>query len=755
MTSITPGPRNPARSKPIPAGLREKLLGAIRPEFRGDEVAFAVDDPVFGTTPCAVPGCSRATRTQGLCGAHYQRWQYFGRPDMSEFVATARLIGQRPRMPAGCIVDSCNFAASTRRLCHSHHYVWQQLGSPELPAGLALLKPLALDKRPTDCLVTGCPRWAQPHSDLCRPHQARWREHDRPPVEEFALTANDPRPLPPGERIIVTALPAHLRQEMQYTLQCRRDEAAGKTAPATVNAAVLLLATVGVTSMLERTEEQWRELAPNRTTSRRDVIQLIIYGRRKLETLLGGVGWESEYPRDVWRLHNLGLSTTNAVLRFDGIPQPWLRELAKRWLRWRLSTGSSKSTCLLSTRSLTHFAAFLATHTPEVERLADVGRVVLERYLAHLRLMTASAQYQASFICALNTFFTTIRRHRWDTSLPTETLFFTSDYPKRPAMLPRALAEHIMAQVEAPANLNRWEHPAHQLTTLILMRCGLRITDALKLAFDCVVRDSENAPYLRYFNHKMKREALVPIDEELEQLINRQQQRVRQRWPGGVPVLFPRQMNNADGTRPTGSDTYRAALYRWLACCDVRDERGQPFHLTPHRWRHTLATRLINRDVPQEVVRRILDHDSPQMTAHYARLHDSTIRAHWEKARKVNISGDTVTLDPDGPLAEATWAKHRLSRATQALPNGYCGLPIQQSCPHANSCLTCPMFLTTAEFLPQHRHQRNELLQIISAAEARGQQRLAEMNRTVVTNLDTIIALLTKDSPDEGHSHAS
>ncbi len=59
------------------------------------------------------------------------------------------------------------------------------------------------------------------------------------------------------------------------------------------------------------------------------------------------------------------------------------------------------------------------------------------------------------------------------------------------------------------------------------------------------------------------------------------------------------------------------------------------------------------------------------MTAHYARLHDTTVRRHWEKARKVNIKGQSVTVDPDGPLAEATWAKQRLGRVTQALPNGY------------------------------------------------------------------------------------
>ncbi|MFG2638794.1 hypothetical protein ACGFX8_34460 [Streptomyces sp. NPDC048362] len=65
-----------------------------------------------------------------------------------------------------------------------------------------------------------------------------------------------------------------------------------------------------------------------------------------------------------------------------------------------------------------------------------------------------------------------------------------------------------------------------------------------------------------------------------------------------------------------------------------------------------------------------------------------TIRRHWEQARKVDIRGEKVALDPDGHLAEAAWAKQRLGRGTQALPNGFCGLPLQKTCPHANACLT-------------------------------------------------------------------
>jgi hypothetical protein len=158
---------------------------------------------------------------------------------------------------------------------------------------------------------------------------------------------------------------------------------------------------------------------------------------------------------------------------------------------------------------------------------------------------------------------------------------------------------------------------------------------------------------------------------------------------------------------------------------------------------------LINRDVPQEVVRRILDHDSHAMTAHYARMHDSTIRRHWEAARKVNINGETVTLAPGGQLADAAWARQRAGRATQALPNGFCGLPLVKQCPHANACLTCPMFITTPEFLPQHREHQRQVLQIISAAEARGQDRVAEMNRQIAGNLDTIITALQQDADEK------
>jgi hypothetical protein len=106
---------------------------------------------------------------------------------------------------------------------------------------------------------------------------------------------------------------------------------------------------------------------------------------------------------------------------------------------------------------------------------------------------------------------------------------------------------------------------------------------------------------------------------------------------------------------------------------------------------------------------------------------------------RINIRGELIHLDPDGPLSDAAWAKENLARAKQTLPNGYCGLPLQQTCPHPNACLTYDNFLTTVEFLPQHRDQLARTDELIARAQADGHQRLLAINEPVKTNLQRII----------------
>ena len=64
------------------------------------------------------------------------------------------------------------------------------------------------------------------------------------------------------------------------------------------------------------------------------------------------------------------------------------------------------------------------------------------------------------------------------------------------------------------------------------------------------------------------------------------------------------------------------------------------------------------------------------------------------------------------------------------------------------------MFFPPPESLPRPREHRQQALQIITTAEARGQLRLAEMNHQVLGSLDNIITALQADPGAAGREAA-
>ena len=85
---------------------------------------------------------------------------------------------------------------------------------------------------------------------------------------------------------------------------------------------------------------------------------------------------------------------------------------------------------------------------------------------------------------------------------------------------------------------------------------------------------------------------------------------------------------------------------------------------------------------------------------------------------------------------------HPQARVHTSLPNGYCGRPPQQHCPHPNARLTCPDFQTTPTFLDIHRRQHDQTRLLIATAETDGRFRLADNHRQVHDNLSRLIAAL-------------
>jgi len=158
------------------------------------------------------------------------------------------------------------------------------------------------------------------------------------------------------DRFDLRALPMPMRLEIAYAIQRRVDERRTKTRPDTLRRLLNQLPTSGVSSLLDRNPDQWNThlgfSSERGSVARRFLLDAIGY----LRDLIDGVGWDAEYPRDVWLLRRLGYPGRDTALRFDGIEPVWLRELTKRWARWRLSTGTTVGTVEADVRAITGFA---------------------------------------------------------------------------------------------------------------------------------------------------------------------------------------------------------------------------------------------------------------------------------------------------------------------------------------------------------------------------------------------------------------
>ena len=454
--SLDPSPGN--RS-----GLLAKLMAAVRPQFRVDVYIPVQGELIFDAGSCLVPGCPRQPRTRQLCRGHYYRWQRRGGVDIEAFIADPGPgpVG-RSELKA-CAASGCRYGAARQGLCVRHQGFWERAGKPDRTGWLASL-PVVADEGRRVCRLSFCTLWAQGNSPLCHNHKSRWYAVGRPEIEEFVRRCEsagddrfDFRPLTNSRQ---------LRLELQYALQCRHDERQVNTHSSSVTAVIRAVAASGVTSLLNWPMPRWRDylaaaLGPGHDQNGQ--LAFLRYTHERVEDLACDGGWETEFPRDVWELRRVGIKGTRARPRFDRITQRWLRELAKRFVRWRLSVGRSVNQAVIDILALNRFSGFLADKHVAVDRLAGVDRAILERYLADLARDPRATHSRSRDIGSLNAFLQAVRRHDWDTSLPANALFYPEDFPRPDKRLPRALAEQIMAQVESTANLDRWRNPDGRL----------------------------------------------------------------------------------------------------------------------------------------------------------------------------------------------------------------------------------------------------------------------------------------------------
>ncbi|MGI9098029.1 MAG: tyrosine-type recombinase/integrase [Solirubrobacteraceae bacterium] len=451
-------------------------------------------------------------------------------------------------------------------------------------------------------------------------------------------------------------------------------------------------------------------------------------------------GWEELWVKDVWSRSELphgdlasGYDGEDRI-HFEGLLQPWLKEAAKRWARVRLLGDTTPSTMSNYVTDVRRFSEWLADHAPEVRSPALLSREVLEDYLLWVRHRSPwkPATRQRRVIALRNL----LEEQAEDglAGLPRGAIIHGGEVPRVDYRLPKELGAGVFAQWVDPANLALIDSEQHRTVVVLLALTGFRVSSIVTLARDALQLGPDGHPYLRYRNIKSKREAILPIAPQLAEQLTRQDAWLRGQYPEGSEWLLPSPRAATKGAAKGAAfhiapRTIDHIVKGYVRRAEIRNTDGElALHIHPHLFRHHVATSMVNDNVPLTVIQKVLDHGSMLMTAHYARLHDETLRREvrrWHE--RVNVRGERIALALDGPLQEAAWMKERIARAKQALPNGYCGLPLVQTCPHPNACLSCDSFLTDGSFRHVHEQQQAETRRLLTDAREHDRVRLVEV----------------------------
>jgi len=469
-------------------------------------------------------------------------------------------------------------------------------------------------------------------------------------------------------------------------------------------------------------------------------------------------GWEALWPRDVWFASELPHGDLahryrgGETLRFDRICQSWLKEAAKRWTRARLLSDTTPRTISAYLVSIRHFSQWLAAHAPEVTAPAGLSRAVLEDYMLWARHETdwkpATRNQRLLAVRLL------LQEQAEDglAGLPRGAVIHGAELPRVDPGLPKTVAEEVFKQWIDPGNLARLDERDRTLV-LVLAFTGFRVSSVVTLMRDALEHGPDQHPYLRYVNVKLSREALLPIPPILAEQLARHETHLAD-WFPQTKWLFPSPMHRSAvrGAFHVSPSLVANVIKRYVRTAEIRTAAGElALDVHPHLFRHHVGTSMVNENIPLPVIAQVLDHRSLEMTARYARLHDQTIKREVQRwHQRVNIRGERIALPVDGPLEEAAWMKERIARAKQALPNGYCGLPLVQTCPHPNACLTCESFLTDGSFRTVHEQQQTETRRLLSKARGQGNVRLIEMLERDEHSLTRILDGL--DQLDSGHA---
>jgi integrase/recombinase XerD len=193
------------------------------------------------------------------------------------------------------------------------------------------------------------------------------------------------------------------------------------------------------------------------------------------------------------------------------------------------------------------------------------------------------------------------------------------DAPRPGQYLPDVLAPDQVADIrEAPPSDDDAGIRDRAMLEL-LYGCGLRVSELVGLDTDRVDLPNQQVRVIG----KGNKERRVPMGDEARERLHRYLGGPRLAWTAGRPT--PAVFVNQRGRRLSRESVWRT-VKRWTAAAGVRER------VTPHTFRHSFATHLLEGGADLRVVQALLGHASISTTQLYTHLTGERVREVYARA---------------------------------------------------------------------------------------------------------------------------
>lgn len=243
--------------------------------------------------------------------------------------------------------------------------------------------------------------------------------------------------------------------------------------------------------------------------------------------------------------------------------------------------------------------------TPQELQLNDLEKFV--QWVAELGMTITS---QSRIISGLRSFYAYCYMEQIVTVNPTALL----ETPKQKRALPDTLSFEEIESIIAQIDLSKPEGGRNKAILETLYSCGLRVTELVNLRISCLHLD---IGFVRVIG-KGDKERLVPIGSDAIKYINIYKNNIRIHInikPGQEDFLF---LNRR------GSKLTRVMIFIMLKA--LAKKAGIEKTISPHTFRHSFATHLVEGGADLRAVQEMMGHESITTTEIYTHLDREYLR---------------------------------------------------------------------------------------------------------------------------------